>query len=60
MDNRDNTSKGNNIEIAELNSYVEGRFNRVKFSVESKNTKPYDISKMTGNTTGQNNNNEQG
>lgn len=35
------------VDIAELNSVFEVK--RANFSIESSNTKPYDISLMTGN-----------
>lgn len=43
MKTNDNSSNEVKIDIAELNSYKKARC-----SIESNNTKPYDISKMTG------------
>ena len=44
---KDNTS-GTNVYIAELR---QGFAKKTHFSIQSSNTKPYDISKMTGKPT---------
>ena len=48
MSANDNSSNKNKIDIAELNSLKKARF-----SIESNNTKPYDIIKMTGKPSNQ-------
>lgn len=44
---KDNTH-GTNVDIAELR---QGFAKKTHFSIQSSNTKPYDISKMTGKPT---------
>lgn len=51
MNGKNDSSNGSNIDVAELNSYMESVTRNVNFSVESQNTKPYDINKMTGNNS---------
>lgn len=45
-----------NIDIAELNNL---NTKRAHYSVESTNTKPYDIEKMTGKSSNTNNNSKE-
>lgn len=44
--------KHSDIHISELNDYNQ---RKARFTVQSNNTKPYDISKMTGNSSNTNN-----
>lgn len=59
MSDKNNTSSDVKVHIAELNNYQQRSGKRVNFSVESQNTKPYDINKMTGNTSQQSSNNNE-
>lgn len=55
-DKNSNDNHLSHSDIAELNNYQERK--NVHFSVESSNTKPFDISLMTGNN--QSNNSKEG
>lgn len=57
MNNKGGSSNENSVDIAELNSLSE---RKARFSIQSNNTKPYDISKMTGKPSNQGNNRQEG
>lgn len=57
MNDKYGQSKKHRIDIAELNNYSK---KNVHSSIESTNTKPYDITKMTGKPASQDENNQEG